>query len=356
MSLVYHLRPATPNIGNDLIVFALRELLREAWTTPRDVVAVPARGVSAVIKSGGLTRQVVHDANELSDGVLIGPGNLFENNGLDVDRTALAALRVPRLIFSVSWGRIFDDRGQLHERTDAMPDATMAAVCDGASGVLVRDAATAARLAAIGVENATIIGCPVLSLDANQLPALPIDDRAAGAALLSVRHPQLMNISPRLQGRVHADVRAAIDGLRRLKHRVVLVCHDPRDLRFAAAFPDVPSLYTEDPLVFLDWLRNAALVLTFRLHSFLPSGVFGTPAVHFSYDERALGLIDVAQLSACDVDYVRAADPVASALALASAPDALRRSQCEARRGWPALKAAMMTGLRTWTTAMEARS
>ncbi|QIL79475.1 hypothetical protein G7047_05825 [Diaphorobacter sp. HDW4A] len=50
------------------------------------------------------SRETVYNANHLSAEVLLGPGNLFENNGLDVDLTALRALRRLLLLFDMSWG------------------------------------------------------------------------------------------------------------------------------------------------------------------------------------------------------------------------------------------------------------
>jgi hypothetical protein len=54
----------------------------------------------------------VHEINELGDGLIIGPGNLFENGAQGLDAQALSALRVPTMLFSVSTGRIFDRTGR----------------------------------------------------------------------------------------------------------------------------------------------------------------------------------------------------------------------------------------------------
>lgn len=354
MPLIYHFRPATPNIGNKLIVMALHQLIAEAARRPFDIVNMPAKGVSAVIKAGGIIKQTVNDINQLGAGVLIGPGNLFENNGLDIDAVALDALRPAPLIFSVSWGRIFDDRGALRLRSDSMGRELIAALCRKAGAILVRDQATRQMLGALGIADAQVMGCPVLALHPDRLQLPSADPRAAGATLISLRNPALMNVSPRLQGRVHADVRRLIDGLRQMGHQqVALLCHDLRDLRFAAAYPDVPTLYTEDLRQYLAWLRDCRLNVTFRLHSLLPCAVFGTPAVHFTYDERALGLIQAAGLEDCDVHYVHAADPVAEALARCVEPAALAAAAAAARRGWPALEKVMRAGLAAWLATME---
>jgi len=357
MSLIYHFRPATPNIGNDLIVMALQNLVAESSGFPRNLINMPAKGATSVIKNGGLTRQTVNDINQMGAGVLIGPGNLFENNGLDVDPVALGALRVAPLVFGVSWGRTFDDAGELRPRTDAMRAETIAALCEKAVKVLVRDEPTQRYLEEIGVDGAKVIGCPVLAIEPDRLPLPGPDPRVTGRALISVRSPLLMNISPRLQGRVHFDVRRIIDALRAMGHReIALVCHDPRDLRFAAAYPDVPALYTESPVQFLSWLRDCSLCVTFRLHSFLPCALLGTPSVHFSYDERAMGLIDVARLQGCDIDYVRSADPVARAMSMCREPESLARTAASARPSWSELRRVMVSELTAWMAQMDRSS
>lgn len=354
MPLIHHFRPATPNIGNDLIVFALQELIAQAATRPYDLINMPAKGVSAVIKTGGITRQVVNDINQLGCGVLIGPGNLFENNGLEIDPIALEALQIPPLIFSVSWGRIFDDRGDLHPRTDAMSGEMIATLCRKSSAVLVRDARTRDHLHSLGIDRAQVIGCPVLSLQPERLALPAPDPRAQDAVIISVRNPLLMNVSPRLQGRVHRDIQHLIEKLRSMGHeKIALLCHDARDIRFAAAYPEVPVLYTENTQKYLSWLRDCRLSITFRLHSFLPCAVFGTPSVHFSYDERAIGLIETAHLQACDVNYVRDSDPVAQALAMAAEPDRLRAAVEAARPGWRGLDNLMRAELSRWLAGLS---
>ncbi len=64
-------------------------------------------------KTGGLTAQSVYQINQVADGLIIGPGNLFENGALQVDLNALGALSVPAMLFSVSMGRVFERTGRL---------------------------------------------------------------------------------------------------------------------------------------------------------------------------------------------------------------------------------------------------
>ncbi|MBK8510148.1 MAG: polysaccharide pyruvyl transferase family protein [Candidatus Competibacter sp.] len=354
MALIYHLRPATPNIGNRLIIMATHALLEEEADGPLDLINMPAKGIDAVLKRGGLIRETIYDINHMGAGVLVGPGNLFENNGLEIDPVALGALEVPLLLFSVATGRIYDNKGALRSRTDAMPESVVKALCDKAAGILVRDTHTRDYLAAFGFPHARVIGCPVLSLRPDRLNLPKPDRRAADAVLISLRNPLLMNVSPRLQLQVHVDLRRLIDGLRAQgQTKIALLCHDPRDLRFAAGHTDVPLLYTENPLRYLGWLRDSQLNISYRVHSLLPCATLGTPCVHFTYDERALGLIDTAALHACSVDYVHDPDPVGRALAACAEPDALRKAQKIARSGWTPLQEMARSELKRWLNRIE---
>jgi polysaccharide pyruvyl transferase WcaK-like protein len=230
----------------------------------------------------------------------------------------------------------------------------IAALCRKSSSVLVRDARTQAYVQSLGVDRVQVIGCPSLSLQPDRLPLREPDPRAADAVLISVRNPSLMNISPRLQGRVHLDLHRLIERLRSMgRRKIALLCHDPRDLRFAAAYADIPVLYTEDTLQYLSWLRDCSQSITFRLHSFLPCAVFGTPSVHFSYDERAVGLIEASELQACDVNYLGSADPIERALELCAEPDAIRRTVDLARPTWRRHEALMTAELSTWLAGLK---
>jgi polysaccharide pyruvyl transferase WcaK-like protein len=152
-----------------------------------------------------------------------------------------------------------------------------------------------------------------------------------------------------MQGRVHFDLRRLIDGLRAHGHeKIALLCHDPRDIRFAAGYPDIPYLYTEDPLRYLAWLRDCRLNVGYRVHSLLPCALLGTPSVHLTYDERALGLIETAGLGDCAVDYIHDPDPVVTALAMCADTDRLRQAMAIARVTWAPLRHAMLHHLNQW--------
>ena len=81
---LFLVRPTTRNIGNDLIAYAISQLLYDAFGEDANIVAVPAL---VGPQFGGLVARQVYDMNRLADAVIVGGGNLFENGQLSYDDT-----------------------------------------------------------------------------------------------------------------------------------------------------------------------------------------------------------------------------------------------------------------------------
>ncbi len=309
-SLVVAVRPATSNIGNDLIALGMDSLVRARWPLAADILTVPSSERHARGEPSGLTPSSVYQANQLADAVIVGGGNLFENGAITVLPTSLGALTPPLALLAVSAGRIHGRDGRLVARTDRAADDAVVALCARADCLLVRDAATESMLADLGVA-AEIGGCPSLFLDRylTDLPEPAVE--MAGTALVSVRHPSLMSVPYAAQGRVAADVAALVAGLRRRFDRVLLLCHDRQDLSFAAAIDGVDYCYTEDPRQAIAWLRGCSLSVGYRLHAFLTACGLGVPALHLSYDERGSSMTETIGATDLDVSMFAHPDPAA---------------------------------------------
>jgi polysaccharide pyruvyl transferase WcaK-like protein len=352
VATVFNIRPTTPNVGNDVLAAGLESLLRSRFGDGLNLVTLGAAGPDT-LRGGGLSPRNIYEINLVADGVVIGPGNLFENGGLHVDAAALSALSVPVMLFSVSLGRIYDRDGRLAPRTDGLGRDRIEALCRLADPVLVRDRATAAALHEWGVERVEVGGCPTLT--AGDEPP-PRDPATAGCTLVSVRHPGLMSVPYAVQMRMVSHVGRVLDLLRQRGHdRLRLLCHDSRDLPFARAFPDTQVLYTEDPRRFLGWLRGCRLQVGFRLHAFLPCVAMGVPAVHISYDERAVSLIETAGLAAWDVNLIRSGDFLADVSRRLAALPRLEELRRAARPAWDALRETMTRGIDRFAARVEAR-
>ena len=130
------------NIGNDAIFLGVRHLLRAAFGVPINIVQVPAVESDGHGTLSGLLSKAIHQMNQYGHGVVVGGGNLYENGELDLDVHALAALRLPLMLFSLSHGRIYNHRHELVPRSDAMPSPVVVALNEQAALSVVRDDAT----------------------------------------------------------------------------------------------------------------------------------------------------------------------------------------------------------------------
>ena len=293
MYTIANIRPLGYNVGNHAIHFAMRYMLYETFGRLVSIIDYPATSKHESTTKAGLTPTTVHEINRFADGVIVGGGNLYENDEIAVDARALAALKPPLLLFSNSRGRIYDRNGHLSERSDVIPDAKLVALLGRADISLSRDSATHRHLRAIDPRD-QIGWCPTMNISryADKLPKLPENEEVG--TLISVRTPALMNVPYRYQSGIQAHIEAAVDALRAAGHnRIRILCNDSRDLDFATAFrytKHVDSVYTNDVYQYLALLSAARMVVSYRLHATLPAVSLGTPIVNIVYDERAQSL------------------------------------------------------------------
>jgi polysaccharide pyruvyl transferase WcaK-like protein len=306
---IYCIRPVGLNVGNDAIYVGMQQYISEAFGRVVNLISVPATSKYGSSRSAGLSASNVYEINQFAHGVIIGGGNLYENGELEVDLNALKSLAPPLMLFSLGSGRVYNRQQQLVPRTDAMPAATIRALNDKAAFSLVRDDATGEHLKEIGVENAVVGGCPTLYLDqmASRLPELSGIDQST--VLISVRNPAMMSVSPQEQASVYGHISEMIAFLRSEGHEDVrLLCHDTRDIAFAASFPNVEYVYTGDVYTYLAMLKACALCVSYRLHSTLPCLVFERPVVTIGYDERALSMLDTVGYGDWTINMVQNSD------------------------------------------------
>ncbi|WP_081617354.1 polysaccharide pyruvyl transferase family protein [Thioalkalivibrio sp. ALMg11] len=308
MYTIVNIRPLGYNVGNNAIHFALRHMLYEVFGRLVSVIEYPATSKHESTAKAGLTSATVHDINRFADGVIVGGGNLYENDEIDVDARALRALNPPLMLFSNSRGRIYDRYGRLTERSDVIDDSKLKALLSRADMSLSRDSATHHYLRSIDARD-RLGWCPTINVNryADRLPVLPETEDVG--TLISVRTPGLMNVPYRFQARIQDHIEAVIDRLRKAGHkRIRILCNDSRDLDFAASFrytKNVDSIYTNDVYLYLALLRQAKMVVSYRLHATLPAISFGTPTINVVYDERAQSLFDDLGISGAYLDMVQ---------------------------------------------------
>jgi polysaccharide pyruvyl transferase WcaK-like protein len=339
MTNVYCIRPKGLNVGNEAIHVALRHQLNRAFGEPVNVINVPATSRYESHAKAGFTAGTVHEMNQYADGVIVGGGNLYENGELDVDLNALRALEAPLMLYSLSMGRIANRRGELVRRTDSMPDAVIAALHERAELSLARDRATVRHLADAGARS-QLGGCPTLFVDQAPQHTIPEAAVADGVVLVSVRTPDLMSVPLRLRIRVRDDVERILELAREATGAPVkLLCHDHRDIPFAASFAGVDYVYTDDVYLYLSLLRHARLCIGYRLHAVLPCLAYGTPVIKVSYDERSSSLMDTIGMSAWNIDMLAADDVPAEVARRYESLDELDGLRAAAADAWAALEA-----------------
>lgn len=268
---IYCVRPRGSNIGNEVIYLGVKHFLK---------------GYN-VIRIDGLTTSTVYEINQYGDGVIVGGGNIYENNGMELDLNALKALQRPLFLFSLSHGRVYDRDGNLVRRTDCMPDEKIIALHDKALISSVRDFASKEYLESIGC-GAIMCGCPSQYVDRFNL-ALP---EAESLNLIFVRNPDLMNISSGSRLEVANFIRYHI------RPDTVLACNDKRDIPFAASF-EIRYIYFDDVYSYLATIKSASYIISYRLHAFIPARAFGIPVHNIPYDERGESLME----TLCEDNY-----------------------------------------------------
>lgn len=292
MKNIYCVRPKGFNIGNEVIYLCARYFLKRHLGQDTNLINFPATNEYESSNKAGFTSGTIYEFNNYADAVVIVGGNIFENGKLDINLEAFNKLIPPLLVFSISRGRIYDTRGRLAERTDCMSDKIIRAIADTSKVVLSRDIATHDYLKYIGTRS-TLGACPTLFLDdvvaSLGLPARP----KTSTVYLSVRTPDLISLPAAQRARVRTDIESIRILLKKRGYDDIrILCHDHRDIPFAASFQGLPYVYTEDVMEFIQYLQSARLMITYRLHSALPCLSLGTDFINISYDERALSMFE----------------------------------------------------------------
>ncbi|PKG44301.1 polysaccharide pyruvyl transferase family protein, partial [Psychroflexus sp. MES1-P1E] len=309
MITLFNVRPKGHNIGNDAISIALRNLVYEAFGRMVNIIDIPATSLYESHSKAGLSSKTIYEINRVGDGVIVGGGNLYENNEIDFNGTALEALEVPLMLFSNSLGKVYDRKVDLVPRTDVIPDSKLASLHSYADISLVRDSSTLKHLQNIGSTNSIFGGCPTIFLGKydDYKNILPKNDHVG--VLISIRTPSLVNLPQKYQLTMTDELTKIIRILKQKGYkRIRLLCNDARDCEYASYFRDIENVdfvYTSNVFEYLSLLSNAELVVSYRLHATLPSLSFGTPVINISYDERAEQLLEDLGIGSWDIKYVK---------------------------------------------------
>jgi polysaccharide pyruvyl transferase WcaK-like protein len=166
-----------------------------------------------------------------------------------------------------------------------------------------------------------------------------------------------MNISLQRQMRVHDEIGAILCLLRERGHSDIrLLCHDHRDIPFAASFGSMPYVYIADPHAYLALLKECRLNVTYRVHSALPCMALGTPFIKLSYDERALSLMSTMGFGDWNIDIVRSRDVLKDVADRLASLEEIERIKRSAMPRWESLKMTQDTAMKRFASAVRAFS
>ncbi|HMR67752.1 MAG TPA: polysaccharide pyruvyl transferase family protein [Anaerolineae bacterium] len=335
MITLFCVRPKGFNIGNDAIFLAMQYFLQQAFGQLVNIVTFPATSRYESHAKAGLTPKTIFEINQYGHGVIVGGGNLYENGELEVNLEALQSLEVPLLLFSLSRGKIYNRQHRLVDRTDAMPARVVKALHAKARYSLARDEATFTYLQQLDCNNVQVCGCPTIFLDrlTNRLPNLSSRDQAG--ILISIRNPELMSIPLQKRAQIYNHIQQIIQQLRaENRDNIRLLCHDHRDIPFAASFPNIDYVYTGDIYSYLALLKSCKLNITYRLHSFLPCVAFNVPSINISYDERSTSLIKTVNLADWNINMICTDDVVEQVMHRVHHLSTLTRLREQAQPQW----------------------
>ena len=107
MYTIANIRPFGHNVGNTAISFAIKNMLYDTFGRLVTVIDYPATSKHESTAKAGLSKQTIHEINRFADGVIVGGGNLYENDEIDINHEALKHLKAPLMLFSNSRGRIY---------------------------------------------------------------------------------------------------------------------------------------------------------------------------------------------------------------------------------------------------------
>lgn len=294
---IYTVRPTGLNIGNQLIQLALRSQLFHLFGHEASIHTIPATEKDVSRGNGaGLSAKTVYEINSHANSLIVGGGNLFENGELTVDINALKSLSVPSCVFSVSYGRIYGRDNKLIARTDCISDETLIALSRFIKQIGCRDQATFDKLHNLNIANKSVVGCPTIHLSnyfslENTSSSSSREFALQDTCIISLRSLELVSVKPSLKWLFYKTLDNAIDHIKRRGLRPLLLCHDRRDLTFAELFAEkAENIYEEDINHYLHLITSCKLLISMRLHSFIPRCGFGLPSINLIYDERAQSL------------------------------------------------------------------
>lgn len=303
--LIFHIIPHGPglNVGNFAISNSIKFMIK---AIDPDINILTIDAMSQKLNSfSGLNKKTIYEANQYSNGIILGGGNLYENNELSLDVNSLDSLEVPLILFSLSIGRIYNNNLKLSRRSDVMPDAIIKILNKKSIISLSRDFATFNYLKKIGLNKNKLGLCPTIFL--NEYFEIPrvYNNLGKGENLLVVRNPEQMSIPYIKRFEVADFIKKIYLKFKKEKKEIKILCNDIRDIAFVNSLGINSYVYTQDVNEYLTRIKMAELIMSFRIHASLPALSFQKKFINFSYDERGESLMKSIGFENWDVPIIK---------------------------------------------------
>lgn len=293
--VIHHYCPHTFNVGDHFVIHSLRQHIRKhipnAVFMPRSISQ--NRGWGAPFRLRG---ENIGFSNKYADAVIVGGSDNYRNWALRIDGEEIKKLQPPLFLLGLGVSS-----NNLNEKPLIGQDKYFQDIKNTNEKAListVRDQLSLDFLRSLGIEKAVMTGCPSLFLsETNRFIHNP-----KGDLILTFPFPVNKQVMPE-----RFEILLKLIGIilkRYGKEKVVIACHDDRDLPAVQEFfPNARifySNYTED---YYPIYQNALMVLGSRLHGNLMAASQGTPFLNIDIDIRGQGFTKTFGLERWNLEY-----------------------------------------------------
>ena len=100
-------------------------------------------------------------------------------------------------------------------------------------------------------------------------------------------------------------------------------------------------------------ISNCRLLISYRLHSFLPALSFDTPAIKLSYDERALSLVSDIGYASWNIDIVKERNVIERVQERLTQLDELKQLKQKSSAKWASIRSNIVESFRKFDGLMN---
>jgi polysaccharide pyruvyl transferase WcaK-like protein len=287
--LIHHYYPQKLNVGDTFVRDGIHRLIAEHRPDAR-FVDFPVNEPTPAGPPFGLIGPNLDRSNAEADLVVIGGSNLYQCRktgqwGVTTDVQSINRLARPVMLIGLGAGSSFADRVR-----DCSPATAeeIRLLNRKAVGSSIRDCRTARFLDSLGVTGYRLTGCPATFVFDRPFAFNNHDTAAVSFPPVRFRRNWFMFF------RLMRTLRNYLAHLRSLGLRVVLTCHNDKDVDLARRFAGdgIELFASNETKAFYDLYSRCRFVVGFRLHATIICLSLGTPFIPVGFDWRGVGFAE----------------------------------------------------------------